>query len=476
MENSGNLKYQNVPVLLNTPSAANLNVFNNTITGNVELVLPKHGKSIPLGSGTSVSISLPNIATKKVHGIDLNPLYPCNGCSYDYGFTIDAKRKQPGVDNDEYYPKMFHVYSKIARLQPADDDGYLDDSDRETMVYNLVALANSDSDLTDLFEVGCKFVMDINVGTTTGVNFGDDELVDAGDALGAIVNNDLDITVIPMSLVTGTTYRCLVFVPYGVGRPNAAATTIISEYGIYVKSLTENWDFQVRTAEDQWNEHSFSYGMIKDDINNDVILRFNYGASTADTGAAADDNVDLATVINAFDGDDVYSVGSNEGGEEFTSYYSTLPVSVYVLPGNSFTTFEGSFENYSSVTVWQQLTADQVYKVFAHKHFGELDPLVRHERGLDEDYVRITLVHKDHIHASMHSASGYGYGEQRLTIYIPRTKFFTKIYDGASDFDDALVTGTDNDIGMLFHAIIDDSYGDANKVGDWDDFVTAWAP
>lgn len=493
MENSGNLKYPSWPVLLTNPSASNLNVFKNPVTNLIELVLPQHGKSIPLGTNTYVSVSLPNIATKKVGGIDLTGVYPASDVNYEYGFTIEMLRKQPGVDNDEYWPLMFHLYDKMnTLLPPASGEVDIQNANQLTMITNLLAQANASQvgeeyNLPDLLEVGYKFNITIDLASPVTLVFGSTSI--AITTIDNLVINTAGVTFVITNNST-TVWSGVLMVPYSVGAP-ADATTLaaITKYGIYFKSKTEVWDWNVKIDEFQWTEHEFSYAIYDDIIATIPYHRFSFGGTVYDANTSATDtNVKLANVITglAIPGVSAYAVAT-----KCTTIYSTNIMTVTPLAGATIVTNKSmglppagvtEYSSMASKTVWKQLTADQVFKTFAHmQNLGELSVLTRGDQPADEEYVKISIVHKGHVHASMHSASGYGQGEQRLYIYMPKAKFtsLTNGYAAAANIASGPIAAATNknSIAMLMHAITNpaNDYGKANSVGSWRDFVTAWA-
>lgn len=495
MENSGNLKYPSWPVLLTNPSAANLNVFKNPVTNLIELVLPTLGKSIPLGTDTYVSVTLPNIATKKVGGIDLTGVYPASDINYEYGFTIEMLRKQPGVDNDEYWPLMFHFYDKMNTiLPPASGEVDIQNANQLTMITNLLAQANDSQvgeeyNLPDLLEVGYKFNITINLASPVTLVFGSTSI--AVTTINNLVINASDIIFV-ITANSGTIWSGVLMVPYSVGAPSGSTTlAAITKYGIYFKSLTEVWDWNVKIDEFQWEEHEFSYLIYDALVATAPIHKISFGTanssgeSNLDADSAAEDtNVKLANVVNALA---IPGVSAFAEAEKCTTIYATVPMTVHRLPGTTLVIDNAvkppsgvtTYSSMSSKTIWKQLTADQVFKTFAHmQNLGELSVLVRGDVPADEEYVKISIVHKGHTHASMHSASGFGQGEQRLYIYMPKAKFIEKVYATASStLAVPLAAGSANSVSMIMNAATTASgnLGFANAVGSWKDYTVVIA-
>lgn len=490
MENSGNLKSPSVPVLLNVPSVSNFNVYKDTVSGLINLVLPQHGKSIPLGADTHVSVTLPNIATKKVGGVTMTGIYPNDPVNYEYGLTIEMLRKQPGVDNDEYWPLMFHLYSKLNTLQVMNiSTKKIELSDQYLMVQEIVRQANlsqtnEEFNLPDILEVGYKYMITIALGAD--LVFGSDTLTVTN--IQDLVKNTEGWTFIPLSLnetPNPDEWTGILMVPYSKGLPNAATFAKITSFGLYFKSKTEVWDWNVKIDEVQWENNAFSYLIYPTlaaaaDLNH----RINIGAETFDfAGNSYDTNAEVAAKLSTFSGVVAFGVDDHFT----TAYVEDKVMTVYPLPTSTQITSQSmglppanttSYTSMASKTVWKQLTADQVFKTFTHMaHLGELSTQVRHDVPLDEDYVKITLVHKGHIHASMHSASGYGFGEQRLQIYMPKSKFYEKIYATASSLVSPIATGSTNSPSMLMNAICTSTsnLGYATAEGSWKDFTAAIA-
>ena len=89
------------------------------------------GQSIPWVSTTANTIK--NEITKagafKSVLVSVNAPAPCSSCHYEYGINVHRKWQQPGVQNDDLYPKTKSFGGVIEAIQTP-SGGYLADSDK----------------------------------------------------------------------------------------------------------------------------------------------------------------------------------------------------------------------------------------------------------------------------------------------------------------------------------------------------------
>ncbi len=488
MEQFGNLKYQNVPILLNNPSADNINFYFDTIEDTLKMFFPKVGVTIPLDGTTRMTASLPNIATKKIVGLEVNGLCPCQECNFEYGLSVELMPPKPGVDNDYYYPKMAHLYSKILKLS-ACSSGYMAIVDQKTMINEVHRQMNADPDLTPYIE--CEYMYILSEVDAENDGFAIDgtkylagatlkDTIEVKEAL--IAGSATGVEFIPTSETTGiilldSTKRGAVISAEGDAKINGTATTADIVPKLYFRSLTEDWDFNLKIDETNFKKLPFSYAewpKIDAAINTyvavgDVFLK-----------ATSTDNDAFGQALRKTDGSagafkdvaNFYAGYSDTVDKEFTTVY---------LPNKNISVFPEITKDvdptsvYGAKTVFKQLTADDVWKVFANNaHLGALSNLVRQDKPVNEEFVRFTLVYDGHKSNSFHGASQGGNAQQRVTFYVPYSKIDDHIYNGSTLPTSGSPTplsgaSADKSLGELITAL--SSGSKITKVGNWLDFL-----
>lgn len=463
METAGNLKYPAIPVHIDTVTADKLNVYKDSITGSGMLRIAKNGTLVPMNSETYVSVTLPHKGVPKIIVLKPNPVAPCEMCDYEFGIQVQLKRKSPGVDNDEKAPDFYHFYDKIKGLKTL-TNGNLHVDDQASMVTKIVAKMGADPMFLKYNEVGT--VYKVTAQAAGGAITINGEVIDTASP--AAMQDDLvasDARFVPLS-TGGTPWTYYILLPYGETLTTELETVVI--HGMYIQSKTFEFKPDVLFDQDNYVREEFSY-MYVGDIAAALNYRVVVGGTKTDIASAG--NAALATAIAAI-GTNVHAQGVDT--ECTIAYVADDTLAAYPLSNAN---ASAEVHVASKEMQWPQLTADDVFKVFAHnKNLGEFTQLVRNDQPLNVPYVKIVIVHKGHTQAGLHGASHVGNAEQRVSIYMPHSEFIKDVYANTTlpTSTGGIGAGSSNSFAELLEkacAAIGSSGWGVNLVGSWDDFV-----
>lgn len=465
METAGNLKYPAIPVHIDTVTADKLNVFKDSITGSGMLRIAKNGTLVPMNSATHVSVTLPHKGVPKIIVLKPNPVAPCEMCDYEFGIQVQLKRKSPGVDNDEKAPDFYHFYDKIKGLQTL-VNGDLAAADQASMITKIVAKMGADPMFLKYNEVGTvyKVTAQDNTGAIT-INGTEIDTDNPATMQKDLLDEESNAKLIPLN-TGGTSWTYYILLPYGETLETELETVVI--HGMYIQSKTFDFKPDVLFDQDNYVREEFSYmyvGPIAADLNYRVVV----GGEKTDL--VDDGNAGLATEI-ADIGTNVHAQGVDT--KCTIAYVADDSLAAYPLSNAN----DSAVVNVASKEMqWPQLTADDVFKVFAHnKNLGELTQLVRNDQPLNVPYVKIVIVHKGHTQAGLHGASHVGNAEQRVSIYMPHSEFIKDVYANITlpTATGGIGAGSAYSFAELLEKTCSptgSSGWDVSLEGSWDDFV-----
>ena len=471
-----NLSYPVMKLLINNLAVTDFGYYEETNpeTGATvkNLLIKKLGLAIPY---VAANVNIKNSVTKdgalKSVLLQFNGPAPCNDCNYEYGIEIIRRRQQPGVLNDDYYPKG-RFYGGVIQALQTTSGGQVADSDKLIMEDQILTDMHADqaSDISTREPSIAKskrlYIVTVNNAATdqltytiagTAATFAgmSTTVVASVAALNADATFKASLVAIPISAtkiaITSIVDGLIFYLADGGG----ATTPTLARY-MWVYAKNTNVQFEVRYDKDFITLTRFGLTILANTATGGGTIYMKLG-NVSNTITTAQSSTTLAANITASTSGAagyVYATAATSGNNKAIYVYSGIYEPKWIL--DAYTTITTA---YSGAGQWPSLTGEDVFRIFmGERHLGDksvyvyldqADPTAKYNK-LDFVVTRNTR--------AIHGASHMDHYEQRVEVFIKQGLGATNIWDAS---------------GYMWESISDDSMFTPDKT--INDLIDHWS-
>ena len=472
-----NLTYPVKRVLINTLSVTEVGLIAVTDpdlggTAVQHLIFKKWGIDIPKTSTTTVRKSCTQAGQLKSVALTIDAPAPCEDCNYEYQIGIKKLVKNPGVLNDDYYPKPRWYGGRIEAIQTP-SGGELADADKITIENAIINGITEDvtGDTRDHAIVEARRIYIITTGVagtekvelfnSAGTSIVNVTLTNDATIIGAV--NDLNIETtfddyfkaVAVSSTALMIYSINPGLIYTIADGGGAGTAItIDSREIWIKAKDVDEQFEV--------EYEMGFATQRG-----LTLQY-LDASTNDAGTIA-----YTTIVAGVAHANSYTAGGHAAADyvqgintDVATYggYACLPLTAandIVFYGNGniedhiWTSFGATGIVKDDYTSWcsstgkfPRLTSDDVFRIFmGEKHLGDKSIFTYLDQPTDgATYCKLTFTYYNEI-GDILGASHQNDHKMVVEVYIKSGLFATSIWDASgymweNQADAAIASGT----------------------------------